>query len=150
MTPDIATQHPTRSAQRYFGIPLLAMAGLAALVLPRVVLHDLHLIDGGFALVNWPLALLPIAAWIFVTLRARSPHPFVTVLAIGIMSGLLMVVAHQLLWDSAFQGDLPVVGGSTGAPRLAAVVSGTVTGAAIGAIGGLITWALASARRGAG
>ncbi|WP_066588395.1 hypothetical protein [Cellulomonas timonensis] len=150
MTPDIATQNPTRASQRHFGIPLLTMVGLAALVLPRVVLHDLQLIDGGFALANWPLALIPIAAWIFVTLRVRSPRPFLTVLTIGIMSGLLMAVTHQLLWDSAFEGALPVVGGSTLIPRFAAMVSGTVTGAAIGAISGLITRALASARRDAG
>lgn len=127
----------------FFGMPLLLMAGLALLGLPRVVLHDLHLISERSP-ATWFLALAPVAAWIAVTILVRSPRPFLTVLVIGLMFGVMLVLTHQLLWDVAYSGNAPSVGAGTAAeviPRIAAVPSGLMTGAAIGAIGGLLAMA---------
>jgi len=129
-------------------MPLLLMAGLALLGLPRVVLHDLHLISERSPL-TWFLALAPIAAWIAVTVLVRSPRPFLTVLVTGLMFGAMLTLTHQLLWDMAFAGAAPSLGGSAGTliPRLAAIPSGLMTGAAIGAIGGLLAMAGSALRR---
>ena len=135
--------NPSRRRPYFFGMPLLLMAGLALLGLPRVVLHDLHLI-GERSPVTWFLALVPVAVWIAVTVLVRSPRPFLTVLVIGLMFGVLLVITHQLLWDAAFSGNAPEVGSGPVAemiPRIAAVPGGLMTGAAIGAIGGLLALA---------
>ncbi|MGW9404015.1 hypothetical protein ACWGQ2_08610 [Arthrobacter sp. NPDC055585] len=135
--------NPSRRRPYFFGMPLLLMAGLALLGLPRVVLHDLHLI-GERSPVTWFLALFPVAVWITVTVLVRSPRPFLTVLVIGLMFGVLLVITHQLLWDAAFSGNAPEVGSGPVAemiPRIAAVPGGLMTGAAIGAVGGLFALA---------
>lgn len=135
----------TRTVPYIFGLPLLLMVGLALLGLPRVVLHDLHLIDEG-APVTWFLALAPVAVWIIVAVRVRSPRPFLTVLIIGLMFGVMLAVTHQLLWTSAFAG-IPAVLEAGPVMRLAAVPGSLMTGAAIGAIGGLLAMAVAALRR---
>lgn len=131
-------------ANRIFGLPVLGLIGLAALGVPRVVLHDLGLIDESGP-VTWLLALLPIAAWIVVAVAAKVPNPFLTVLLIGTIFGVMLVVTHQLLWVPAFDGAPPTVGdGPFGAlvPRVAAMVSGLFTGAIMGAIAGLVAWSV--------
>lgn len=130
-------------------MPFLALVGLAALGVPRVVLHDLHVIDPMGPL-TWFLALGPIAAWIWVAVAKRVPNPFVTVLVIGSLYGAMLVIVHQLLWTQAMQGVLPSLGEgpmATTLPRLAAIPSGLITGALIGAIAGLIAWAIRAAMR---
>ncbi|WP_308796360.1 hypothetical protein [Agromyces silvae] len=146
MIPD-QTPSPVQTARRKpLGFSILTLVGLAALGLPRVVLHDLHLVDQGNGL-NWILALGPVVVWIAVAVLKRVPNPFLTVLVIGAIFGLMLVLTHQLLWDVAFQDDLPSIGGSAAAtviPRIAAVPSGLFTGTIIGAIGGLIAWGIQS------
>ena len=135
--------NPSRRPPYFFGMPLLLLAGLALLGMPRAVLHDLHLI-GERSPATWFLALAPVAIWIAVTMLVRSPRPFLTVLVIGLMFGVLLVLTHQLLWDAAFSGNVPAVGSGPAAeliPRLAAIPGGLMTGAAIGAIGGLLAMA---------
>lgn len=144
MIPD-QTPVPVPTARRNpLGFSLLALIGLAALGLPRVLLHDLHLIDQGNGL-NWILALGPVVVWIVLAVVKRVPNPFLTVLVIGSIFGLMLVITHQLLWGIAFQDGLPSIGDSAAAtvfPRIAAVVSGLFTGAILGAIGGLVAWAI--------
>ncbi|MEV1130165.1 hypothetical protein [Agromyces sp. NPDC049794] len=149
---DNATAATPRTRQGALGLPLLAMIGLAALAVPRVILHDLHLI-GEWSPVTWLLSLLPVAVWIAVAVLKRVPHPFVTVLMIGVFYGVMLVITHQLLWEVAFDGRTISLGdGPVGllVPRIAAIPSGLFTGAAIGAIGGLIAAGIqAVARRNA-
>lgn len=125
------------------GLPVATLVGLAALGVPRVILHDLHVIGEGDP-VTWLLAFLPVAVWIGVAVVKRVPKPFLTVLAIGVIFGAMLVITHQLLWDSAFRGNLPAIGGPDGTlvPRIAAIPSGLFAGAIMGAIGGLIAWGL--------
>lgn len=144
MTDHTTPSHPLDARRNPLGLPVLALIGLAALGLPRAILHDLHLIQEGDA-VTWILALAPIVVWIAVAVGKRVPNPFLTVLVIGAIFGVLLALTHQLLWDSAYQGNLPAIGtggAATVVPRVAALLSGTFTGATIGAIGGLIAWGI--------
>ncbi len=131
------------------GFSFLALVGLAALALPRVILHDLHIIDEG-DVINWVLALGPFAVWIAAAVVKKVPNAFLTVLVIGVIFGVMLVVTHQLLWDAAFQGDPPALGDSPAAliiPRVAAVFSGMFTSALTGAIAGLVAWGIQAAAR---
>ncbi|HEX6956176.1 MAG TPA: hypothetical protein VF156_14980 [Agromyces sp.] len=138
--------HPTdlQPRRRALGLPVLGLIGLAALGVPRVILHDLGLIEEN-GLVTWLLALLPIAAWIVVAVAAKVPNPFLTVLVIGTIFGVMLVVTHQLLWVPAFDGNPPALGDGPLAsliPRVAAMTSGLFTGAIMGAIAGLVAWGI--------
>ena len=131
------------------GLPLLALVALAALALPRVILHDLHVIDEPDPL-NWILVFAPVAIWVAVAVAKKVPNPFLTVLVIGAFYGVMLVVTHQLLWDIAFEGSPPALGNSgiaTAIPRLASIPGSLFTGALVGAVGGLIAWGLQAAIR---
>lgn len=125
------------------GLSFLALVGLAVLGLPRVILHDLHVIEEGAA-VTWVLAVLPPVIWIVAAVWAKVPNPFLTVFVIGTIFGVLLMLTHQLLWVSAFDGTPPDVGGPVGmiVPRIAAVFSGVFTGAIMGVVAGLVAWGL--------
>lgn len=125
---------------------------LAALAAPRVVLHDLGLIGEG-TFVNALFVFVPPLVWIAVVLGRRAPNPFVTLLVVGALYGLMLVIGHQILWNVAWAGEPPRLGGSLSAlpplaheviTRGAAVVSGLVTGTVVGALAGLV--ALAGSR----
>lgn len=124
---------------------MLLLIALAALGLPRVILHDLHLIPetGAIPLL---LAIVPVLSWIAVALAYRVPNAFVTVLVIGVIFAVMLVTTHQLLWHRAFSAQgVPTVGDGPLAaviPRLAAIPGGLVTGTLIGVIGGLVAWGI--------
>ncbi|MFC8682545.1 hypothetical protein ACFT30_13570 [Microbacterium ureisolvens] len=139
---EIPTSVRPATRRRPLGLSTWSLIGLAAVALPRVLLHDLHLIDEGSA-VAWLLAVGPVVLWIAVAVVKRVPNPFLTVLVIGAIFGAMLVITHQLLWDVAFAGSPPSIGDGPGAtliPRFAAILSGLFTGTMMGAIGGLIAW----------
>ncbi|MFB9903135.1 hypothetical protein [Allokutzneria oryzae] len=136
--------------RRSIGIPPLTVLGLAALGVPRVVAHDLSLVG---PLVNGLLVFVPIAIWIAYVLWKRVPNPFVTLLAVGVVYGVLLGVTHQILWTEGFASDPPRLGGNlAGAlpPAVEALVlrifafgSSLFTGALMGAGTGAAGWLLA-------
>ncbi|KHL19038.1 UNVERIFIED_CONTAM: membrane protein [Mumia flava] len=135
-------------------MPFLALLGLAALAFPRVVVHDLDLAPPQGVLTVL-LAVLPPVIWVVVVLAARVPNPFLTVLVIGALYGVLLAVGHQLFWDSVWGDDPPRLGGnlsdvsdSTHAivTRAAAFVSSLFTGVLVGAVVGLVAWGLSRVR----
>jgi len=138
-TPDSVAKRPAPP----LGLSFFALVGLALLGIPRVILHDLHIIEEGSP-ITWLLAVLPPVIWIAAALWAKVPNPFLTVFVIGAIFGVLLMLTHQLFWVSAFGGTPPDVGGPVGTivPRIAAVFSGTFTGAIIGVVAGLIAWGL--------
>ena len=130
------------------GLPLAAIVGLAALGVPRVVVHDL---DVGGAATTWPLAIAPAVICLVVVVARRVPQPFITLLVVGALYGVMLAVTHQLLWTEAFGGDPPRLGDRLGdAPdwvhiavtRGAAVLSSLAVGALAGAILGAVGAAL--------
>lgn len=140
-SPVRATRPHTRP--RAFGMPVLALIGLAMLGLPRVILHDLHIIDSAHPL-SWILSLGPVAVWVVVTVTRNVPRPFLTVLTIGVIFGVMLAVTHQLLWDNLYaeHPEFRVQDGIAGiVPRLTVVPGGLFAGAALGALGGLVALA---------
>lgn len=141
--------HPAPPARRALGLPFLGLVGLASLALPRVILHDLHVLDEPDP-INWILALTPFAIWITVAVVKKVPNPFLTVLVIGALYGVMLVVTHQILWDVAYSGNPPALGNSgiaTVIPRLASIPSGLFTCSLAGAVCGLIAWGIQAATK---
>lgn len=135
-----ADSSPRPSRQLSFGLPLIALPLLAALGLPRVVLHDLHIIEGAEP-ASWVLALGPVAVWVAVTHVKKVPNPFLTVLTIGVIFGVMLAVTHQLLWgylyadNPAFLNNIEIAGVS---PRLAVLPGSLFAGTLLGVVGGLV------------
>jgi hypothetical protein len=137
------------------GLPWTALIGLALLAVPRVVLHDLDLIQEG-DFVNLLLVFVPLLVWIVVALAARVPKPFLTLLAVGGLYGVFLALGHQLLWDRSV-GDDATLGGNlegTLSPateelviRTFAVFSSIFTGLLVGAVTGLIAWGVSKRLR---
>ena len=136
-------------------LPVLALIALALLGIPRVVLHDLDLLHEGTA-VNLVFVEVPLLVWVAVVLACRVTRPFTTLLLVGLLHGAMLVVTHQLLWNAAFDGAPPQLGGNLAdldptaqaiILRLTSVPSGLVTGALLGAITGAAAWLLSRRRR---
>jgi hypothetical protein len=130
------------AADRTLGFSWPVLVALAALAAPRVVLHDLGVIEEG-GVVNGLFVFLPPACWIAAVLWKRPPRPFATVVVIGAIYGVFLAIGHQLLWDAAFEGNAPTLGGNlTGIDpgsqeivlRAAAVLSSLVTGTLVGVV----------------
>lgn len=147
--PSVGTMR-NRSIRHALGLSLPAITGLALLAIPRVVAHDL---GGAGPVLNSVLTFGPIAVWLVVVLWRRVPNAFVTLVAIGAAYGLLLGVAHQVFWSTAFGGESPSLGGNLagvldpGAEgillRVVAFASSLMTGIFVGAIAGAVGWALA-------
>lgn len=141
-SPTPPTLHP--APRRPLGMPVPMLIALAMLGVPRVVLHDLHVIDSAHPL-SWILSLGPVAVWVAVALALKVPRPFVTILTIGLIFGVLLVLTHQVLWSQLYAQNpefLNEDGAVAVVSRLAVVPGGLFAGAALGAIGGLIAWGL--------
>ncbi|GAA0504629.1 hypothetical protein Ade02nite_70430 [Paractinoplanes deccanensis] len=130
------------------GLPWIALAGLALLAVPRVVLHDLDVVQEGDA-VNLLLVFVPLVIWIVVAVLAKVPRPFLTLLVVGAIYGVFLALVHQLLWDRSvgagaalggnLEGRLPP-GAEEFVIRTFAVVSSLFTGLLAGAVTGLVAW----------
>jgi hypothetical protein len=145
-----------RSPTHPLGLPVLALLGLVALVIPRLVVHDLGLIPPGSP-VNALLNVVPLVTWVVVA-AVWSRRPLVSLLAVGLGYGVVLAVVHNLAWGSVF-GVPPQLGGRLeglldGASqdvllRSAASVSSLVTGLVTGLVCGLLAMGLqALLRRG--
>jgi hypothetical protein len=120
---------------------------LAALGVPRVVLHDLDVIDGGDA-VNLLLVFGPPLVWIAFAVITRVPRPIRALTWVGGAYGVLLAATHQWLWDRAFEDDPPRLGGnlegrlSSGVEELVlrtfSVASSLATGLLVGVVCGLV------------
>jgi hypothetical protein len=147
--PSTSSSRPAHPASprtpRRLGLPFAAILGLALLAVPRVVLHDLGLSPG--TLGNAALALVPPLIWVLVALRRRVPNPFLTLLVVGLWYGILLALAHQLLWGVNFGDAPPSLGGNLAGVdpamqgiilRVFTVGSSLVTGTVVGAVAGLV------------
>jgi hypothetical protein len=132
---------------RRLGLSPSAIVGLALLGVPRVVAHDLGPVGG---VVNALLVFVPIAVWLAVVMWRQVPRPFLTLLVIGLVYGVLVGVTHQVLWSWAVV-DPPRLGGNLAGAlppaveatvlRLFAFGSSVLTGVGVGALVGLVGWA---------
>jgi hypothetical protein len=131
---------------RILGFSWPVLVGLAALAAPRVVLHDLGVIAEG-TFVNALLVFVPPLCWIAAVLWKRPARPFPTLVVVGLLYGIFLAVGHQLLWDTAFGGPAPSLGGrlaeidpaaQEGILRTAGVLSSLVTGTLVGVVTGAV------------
>jgi hypothetical protein len=135
------------AADRTLGSSWPVLVALAALAAPRVVLHDLGVIEEGSvvngSVVNGLFVFIPPACWIAAVLWKRPPRPFTTVVVIGAICGVFLAIGHQLLWDAAFAGNAPTLGGNLAgidpgtqeiAVRVASVLSSLVIGSLVGVV----------------
>ncbi len=137
MTHNLEPAHPAVSKRRPLGLSVLSLIGLAALGLPRVILHDLHIIDEAHP-ASWILSLGPVAVWVAVAVVKKVPNPFLTVLTIGLIFAVMLTITHQLLWSSLFND--PETADSI--PRLAQLPGALFAGLLLGGVGGLVAWAI--------
>lgn len=143
----------TRRGRR-FGLSPLAVWGLAALGVPRVVAHDLSLVGPELNLV---LVFAPPLAWLAVVCGRRVATPLPALSMVGLAYGVLLAVTHQVLWEQAFADGLPTLGGDlagTLSPlwedvlvRGFAVVSSVATGLGVGVATGVVAWVLVRVRQ---
>jgi hypothetical protein len=122
----------------------------------RVPLHDLGIVPEG-SVVAGLLVFVPLVIWLIVVLGRQVPKPFLTLTAVGVAYGVMLAVIHQLLWTAAYDGSPPRLGGNLEdalAPGLEAVLfrtsaffSSIVTGTILGAVVGLVAWAIERLRR---
>jgi hypothetical protein len=130
------------ATDRALGFSWPVLVALAALAAPRVVLHDLGVIEEG-SVVNGLFVFVPLACWTAAVLWKRPPRPFATVVVIGAIYGVFLAIGHQLLWDAAFGRNAPTLGGNLAgidpgtqeiAARVASVLSSLVTGTLVGVV----------------
>jgi hypothetical protein len=136
------------------------IVGLAALAVPRVIAHDLQLASSG-SVANQLLAFVPPLIWLAVVLWQRPPRPLLTHLLIGACYGVMLAIGHQIMWTAAYDGNPPQLGGNL-AGRLdpavenivmrsfafvSSVITGTLVGAVVGAIGMVLARLLPSPAR---
>jgi hypothetical protein len=127
--------------------PLPYVLLLPSLLIPRVVVHDLHLVSFDTAMYKL-LALLPLAIWLVYAVVRRREHPMREFLVYGAVYGLLLALTHQLLWVTSFGGNPPHIGGNLSGKldpvaedmilRSFAFVSSVVTGLVTGALFGMV------------
>lgn len=118
---------------RGFTWPVLI--ALAALATPRVVLHDLHLVEEG-SFTNGLLVFVPPACWVAAVVWRRPARPFATAVTVGAIYGVFLAVIHQLLWDAALPAgiDLPAVVVARTAAVFSSLAVGTLIGVVVGAV----------------
>lgn len=129
------------SGRTALGFAWPVLAALAALAAPRVVLRDLGIVEEG-TFVNGLLVFVPPACWIAAVLWRRPFRPFLAVVVIGALYGVFLAAGHQPLWDTAFAGAPPALGGFDPAGealvRTASVLSSLVTGTLVGVVAGAV------------
>jgi hypothetical protein len=125
------------------------LVALAALAAPRVVLHDLGIVEEG-SLLNGLLVFVPPALWIAAVVWKRPARPLLTVGVIGAFYGVFLAAGHQVLWNVAFDGGAPTLAGALGIDptygevivRASAVLSSLVTGTLVGVVAGAVAFLL--------
>jgi hypothetical protein len=120
------------------GLPAWTIVALGLLAAPRVVLHDLDVIQEGTA-VNAVFVFVPLVVWVAVAVW-RASNPFLALLATGGVYGGCLAVGHNLFWDPP-DTDLPVW-----FLRVAMTGSSLFTGLAVGTVCGVVAWGLTRLR----
>lgn len=122
---------------------------LAAIAVPRVVIHDLHILpldSPGYK----ALAIVPFVIWGLVALFGKSKRPLYDFLILGIIFGLMLAITHQLTWDTSWGNTPPQLHGNLEGKldpvveslllRTGAFISSLVTGLALGGVTAIIAW----------
>lgn len=105
---------------------------LSLLTVPRLVLHDLDVMEDN-SLLSGILGTLPYVLWVVVPIARRYRRLFLPVLAAGLLSGVWLLIGHFLLWNIHWAGH-------PNPPSKASVLIPSIfVGLGMGAIVGLVT-----------
>lgn len=136
------------------GMRIIEIIFLVLLGIPRIILHDLSLIEKG-TFINLLLVFVPILVWIVYILFRNDKAPVLSIFILCLLYGVILAVTHQLLWTHSFPGYIQLGGNlsglsgglSTFIARSFAFISSLMTGALIGLILSVITWALSKVEK---
>lgn len=134
-----------KKINEYLGISLVTLLALSLLGLPRVVLHDLSLLEEG-SLVNSLFVFVPIVIWVGCIVWQNVKRPFLSLVVIGLFYGIFLAISHQVFWNTAFSMSIQLGGNLSHLPplvsssiiRVFAFFSSLITGAIVGIISGSI------------
>ena len=145
-----------RSELLKFDLPFVAIVLLALLAVPRVVVHDLHILPLDSTLYKF-LAVAPFAAWLAVAIFRKNRRPIHDFMYLGLVFGVLLAVTHQLTWDASWGENLPRLHGNLEGRlnpvveglllRAAAFVSSLFTGALLGVGVAFVAWLSSKVRK---
>ncbi|WP_040979387.1 hypothetical protein [Oceanobacillus jeddahense] len=129
----------------YLGVPVLTLIVLSLLGVPRVILHDLSIIEEG-STVNSLLVFIPIIIWLAYIVLKNVNKPFLSLLLTGFFYGIFLAIVHQILWNVAMDTSIQLGGNFSNLPqavsniivRTFAFFSGVTTGIVVGAITGAV------------
>lgn len=148
----MSNQSQAETGRRMLGLSLPVVMGLSLLAAPRVVLHDLDVIHEG-TFVNFLFAGIPMLVWVGVVVLKRVHNPFLTLVAVGVCYGVILALVHQLFWGASFADGEPSLGGNLSGldPAVQAIIirgfaalSSLVTGTLVGAACGAVAWVLSA------
>lgn len=129
----------------YLGIPVITLLLLSLLGVPRVIAHDLSIVEEG-SLINSILVFAPIIIWIVYIVWKDVNKPFLSLLLIGFFYGIFLAIGHQILWSFSLDVPIQFGGNLSDLPqttvnviaRIFAFFSSVITGTVVGAITGLV------------
>lgn len=131
------------------GMRIKEIIFLALLSVPRVILHDLSLIEEG-TVVNLLFVFVPILVWVIYILFRNDKAPVLSIFILCLFYGVILAVTHQVLWtqsfsqDIQFSGNLAELSGSTSTlvAKILSFISSLTTSAAIGLFLSALMWVL--------
>lgn len=131
------------------GMGIFELITLSLLGLPRVILHDLSLIEEG-TFFNSLLVFIPLIVWTIYMLRKKVKAPFLSMLFLCIIYGIILGITHQVLWTQSFPEGVQLGGDLSELPaavsntiiRSFAFLSSITTGTIMGLVLGTVTWLL--------
>ena len=131
------------------GISIISLFLLSLLGVPRLILHDLSLIEEG-TFTNRLFVFVPIVIWISYIVWKNVKHPFLSLLVVGIFYGIFLAVGHQLLWDTVFDTPIQLRENLSNLPpifvnilfRFSSIFSSLLTGVFVGSVSGMLASAI--------
>lgn len=138
-----------KKLEERLGIGVFELLILSLLGVPRVILHDLSLIEEG-TFVNALFVFVPVIIWVMYILFKNTRGPFLSMFILCCIYGVLLALTHQVLWTQSFPDPVQLGGNlsnipeavSGGIARSFAFLSSLATGVVLGLILGFVTWAL--------
>lgn len=130
-----------------FGMKIIEIVILALLGLPRIVLHDLSIIEEG-SLVNSILVFGPVVIWFLYILVRNQEAPVWSIFILSCFYGLILALTHQIFWHESFPEGVKFGGNlshilievSTVIARVFALISSLTTGLVLALILSGIMW----------
>ncbi|WP_152655532.1 hypothetical protein [Oceanobacillus sp. CFH 90083] len=135
----------------YLGVSVLTLLLLSLLGVPRVILHDLSIIEEG-SMVNSILVFAPIIIWIAYIVLKNVNRAFLSLLLIGFFYGIFLAIVHQILWNITMDTPIQLGGNLSNLPQTAvnaiartfaffsSITTGIALGTIIGAVGSIINF----------